>query len=141
MNLPFSLLPANTSPKLHIYQLEKSLPLTKSLLHIAFVTSHWDKINKDNCSQWRLLVSKRASIYFREDGSYCCRLIPDVHIPVHLQKQIETRFKEKGLVFPYSYRWCLTAKLMNCFLQALQCFSDLYQLRLYLVFLPRGVLF
>ena len=48
---------------------------------------------------------------------------------------------EKGLVFPYSYRWCLTAKLMNCFLQALQCFSDLYQLGLYLIFLLGGVLF
>ena len=48
---------------------------------------------------------------------------------------------EKGLVFPYSYRWCLTAKLMNCFLQALQCFSDLYQLPLYLIFLLGGVLF
>ena len=48
---------------------------------------------------------------------------------------------EKGLVFPYSYRWCLTAKLMNYFLQALQCFSDLYQLHLYLIFLLGGVLF
>ena len=62
------------------------------------------------------------------------------HIHVHLQKQIETKFKEKEPVFPYSYRWCLTVKLMNCFLQALQCFSDLHQLGLYLIFLLRGIL-
>ena len=59
---------------------------------------------------------------------------------VHLQKQIESKFKEKELVFPYSYRWCLTAKLMNCFLQALQCFSDLHQFGLYLIFLLGGIL-
>ena len=82
----------------------------------------------------------QASAYFREDGSYCCPLIHGFHIHVHLQKQIETKFKKKGLVFPYSYRWCLTAKLMNCFLQALQCFSDLHQLGLYLIFLLGGIL-
>ena len=136
MNLPFSLIPANTSLKLHIIRKTASIDniiVAHSIRHFKY-----NKRKKHDCSQWRLLVFKRA--YFIDDGSYCCPLIHGFHIHVHLQKQIETKFKKKGLVFPYSYRWCLTAKLMNCFLQALQCFSDLHQLGLYLIFLLRGIL-
>ena len=42
----------------------------------------------------------QASAYFREDGSYCCPLIHGFHIHVHLQKQIDTKFKKKRARLP-----------------------------------------
>ena len=136
MNLPFSLIPANTSLKLHIIRKTASIDniiVAHSIRHFTY--NKRKNMTVANGAFWcssELTSEKTVVIVVLWSMAFIFTFI--------FKNKLTRSLRKKGLVFPYSYRWCLTAKLMNCFLQALQCFSDLHQLGLYLIFLLRGIL-